>query len=69
MSGIFVIPALCVIAGFACWYCERKMDLMPPKEERQLGHLLNEATRGNLTTLRAQYAEIGYYPAARRWRV
>jgi len=65
---MFVIGSIILIASLACWWCERQMDLLPPKEERQVGKLLHEATRGHLTTLRAQYAEIGYYPA-RRWRL
>lgn len=65
---MFVIAAIFTVGALACWWCERQFSLLPEKgENRQASVLLHEATRGHLTTLRAQYAEIGYYPA-RRWR-
>lgn len=69
MNGIFVMIAIFVTGAVACWWCERQFSLLPEKgENRQASHILNEATRGHMTTIRAQYAEIGYFPE-RRWRV
>ena len=68
MNGVFVIGAIILFGAIGCWACERHFDLVPEKQDRrQCGHIMAEATRGNLTTIRAQYAEIGFFPA-RRWR-